>query len=55
MMGLVTGDGVENSLPIEHIYNQYEFSDKTVTSEQKHENKSCSPCPKDHHKHLTLI
>ena len=47
MIGQLTGEG--EVVKKKHCH----FHLETVTFEHRHENKTCSACPKDQHKHLT--
>ena len=49
MIGPLTGEGVVVEVKIKHCHLHLE----TVTFEHRHDNKTCSACPEDQHKHLT--
>ena len=50
MIGSLTGKGpAAAAVKNKHCH----FHPQTATFEHRHENKSCSACPKGQHKHLT--
>ena len=54
MNSKLTGEGAAADDDDDVKKNHCNFRQKTVIFEHRLENKSCSACPKDQHKHLTF-